>query len=169
MPKNRVQRDAEIFKMRDAGETLETIGKRFGLSKQRVQQILSARDEPRHDREERTLRQTPARNKRVEIRMTPEQYEVLRNYVESEYIVDVDLPDGAAAIAEAIRDILSWQIPAFAKAKSIIARGKYDREKAHEKPTEALIEAYEEDEWMEMDGFYPPDEDEFDDDEDITE
>lgn len=69
-------------------------------------------------------------NRRVEILLSPEQYESLRLYVEAEYIVDVNLPGGKAAIAEAIRDILTWQIPAFAKAKPLVARGKYKRRKA---------------------------------------
>lgn len=55
-------------------------------------------------------------NKRLEIPMTPEQYDAL-----------VDHAGGAAGIAAAVREILGKAIPAFANAKQIQPRGKYKR------------------------------------------
>lgn len=108
-------------------------------------------------------------NRRVEILLSPDQFAKLKEYVQYEYLgvdpnPDAELPNGA--MAAAIRQILETTIPSFGEAHPLVERGKYDREKLYDGMTEALIEAYQENEWMTMDGFYPPEDDEFDDDED---
>lgn len=67
-------------------------------------------------------------NKRVEILLSPEQYEILKRHVEAEgFIVDANAVGGKLAISEAIRDLFDWHIPGFADAKPLVARGKYKR------------------------------------------
>lgn len=82
-------------------------------------------------------------NKRIEILLSPSQYEALLRAAEADgYIVllpgvTTDAPDGAPAtmdtrgsVAEFVRDHLAWTIPDFMAAAPLKPRGKYARKKA---------------------------------------
>jgi len=66
-------------------------------------------------------------NRRVEILLSPEQYEALKEYAQYEYLGDTEANAKNADIAAAIRQILAWAIPTFERAKPLVARGKYER------------------------------------------
>jgi hypothetical protein len=71
-------------------------------------------------------------NMRVEILLSPKQYEALQEYTQYEFLgVDPDpdakLPNGA--MSDAIREILQFAIPTFGRATPLVARGKYKRKK----------------------------------------
>lgn len=66
-------------------------------------------------------------NKRVEILLSPEQYDVLRRYTHYEYVGDIEIDPTSSEMAQAIRDILSDAIAGFREAKPLVGRGKYKR------------------------------------------
>jgi hypothetical protein len=66
-------------------------------------------------------------NRRVEILLSPEQYDVLRRYTFYEYVGEIELDPTSADMSQAIRDILSSAIPGFSEARPLVARGKYKR------------------------------------------
>lgn len=69
-------------------------------------------------------------NRRVELLLSPEQYDALLKEAEAEGYITI-LPEldmeTSGSVAEFLRDHLSWTIPAFAKAKPLAGRGKYKR------------------------------------------
>lgn len=71
-------------------------------------------------------------NKRVEVLLSPEQYQALKEHIQAEYKGSTDATVSPAEISQAIRDILSVWIPSFAEAKPLIGRGKYKRKKPSE-------------------------------------
>lgn len=75
-------------------------------------------------------------NKRVEILLTPEQYDALVHWAKVYRMVDESIPEGTAAVAEAIRALLTRAIPEFAKAKPLLRRGQYEREPVHEETSD---------------------------------
>jgi hypothetical protein len=66
----------------------------------------------------------------VEILLSPEQYNAILREVEAEAYITI-LPEldmeTSGSVAEFLRDHLSRTIPDFAKAKPLIARGRYKR------------------------------------------
>lgn len=66
-------------------------------------------------------------NKRVEILLTPEQYDVIANWAKVYRIIDPTIPKSNTEIAEAIRALLTRAIPEFAKARPLTRRGQYGR------------------------------------------
>jgi hypothetical protein len=62
-------------------------------------------------------------NRRMELLLSPEQYEALLKEAESEGL------DTSGSVAEFLRDHLAWTLPAFGKAAPLKARGKYQRKK----------------------------------------
>ena len=70
-------------------------------------------------------------NRRVEILLSPDQYNVLHEFVQYEFLgVDPDLqkplPNGA--MAAAIRWVLETMIPEFGDVEPFVERGKYVRQ-----------------------------------------
>lgn len=58
-------------------------------------------------------------NKRVEILLTTEQYDVIVRWAKVYRMIDPAIPEDNAAIAEAIRALMTRAIPEFAKAKPL--------------------------------------------------
>lgn len=72
--------------------------------------------------------------RRITLNLSAEQYKVLLDQAEAEGYITL-LPDEAnikvtgGAVAEFLRNHLSWTIPGFMDAKPLPARGKYKRKK----------------------------------------
>jgi hypothetical protein len=66
-------------------------------------------------------------NKRIEILLTPEQYDALKIYIQAEVMGDMKAEVKATEISEAIREIIAFAIPSFARARRLVRRGKYKR------------------------------------------
>jgi tetrahydromethanopterin S-methyltransferase subunit A len=66
-------------------------------------------------------------NKRVEILLSPEQYQAIERYVKIVSKGDENAVNAKGDIANAIRDILLKEVPGFRDAKPLVERGKYDR------------------------------------------
>ena len=70
------------------------------------------------------------KNKRLEILLSPEQYDALLHQAEVEgYIslqpgVDVETK---GAVSEYVRDLFDWHVPGFLDAAPMLRRGKYAR------------------------------------------
>lgn len=69
--------------------------------------------------------------KRVPLYLSPEQYDVLKDYTQYEYLGDDKSDAKPSEMAAAIRDVLSSAIPSFGAAKPLVGRGKYKRD-AHD-------------------------------------
>lgn len=68
------------------------------------------------------------KNKRLEILLSPEQYEALLREAEAEgYIVVTPGLETSGSVGEFVRDHLQATIPAFRKAAPLPGRGKYPR------------------------------------------
>jgi hypothetical protein len=70
------------------------------------------------------------KNKRLEILLSPEQYDALLKQAEAEGFISIDPKLGAdtrGAVSEYVRDLFDWYVPGFMKAAPIKRRGKYPR------------------------------------------
>jgi hypothetical protein len=66
-------------------------------------------------------------NKRLEVLLSPEQYQALKEITQFEYTGDMDTEPTSSEMAELVRGALRQLWPIFKEAKPIQRRGKYQR------------------------------------------